>query len=371
MGCEFFIELAKLRAARIVWGRIASLYGAGQQAGGMEIAAETSRFTMTVTDPQVNLLRTADEAFAAVLAGVQYLHITPFDEITGSTPLSERIARNIQLILKEETQLKKIIDPAGGSWYLETLTNQLAGEAWAFFQRIEAKGGILEVVKNNWLQEQVEATFIKRNEDIQTRKKSIVGTNVYVKVDENPPEPVPIKTQAADIHAGPGIQIASIPQRRLSEPYEQLRYRAKQLEAKLGTPAAVGMLCLGNLKQHKPRLDFIKGFLAPGGIQTIESRPIFDLEEAKQFVKQEQPKWVCLCGSDDHYGQMGLELLSALKTEFSHLVFCLAGLPGQEKQEQWKQEGIELFIHAKSNCYETLSAIITSLEVTSIEETKA
>ncbi|WP_042458178.1 methylmalonyl-CoA mutase family protein [Neobacillus dielmonensis] len=373
VGSEFFTELAKIRAARIVWGRITSLFGAKPQMQGMEIAAETSQFTMTLTDPHVNLLRTANQAFAAVLAGVQWLHITPFDEITGSTPLSERIARNVQLILKEEAQLKKIIDPAGGSWYLESLTNQLAEEAWKFFQEIESKGGILEVLQNNWLQEQIETVFIKRNKDVLTRKRSIVGTNVYAKVDESLPELVQTNQgyDQEDAGFGLGIPFTKIPQRRLSEPFEQLRNRVKRLEAKMGVSVTVGMLCLGELKQHKPRLDFMKGFLAAGGIQTIESSQLFHLEHAIQFLQQEQPKWVCICGTNDQYEQIGHELLASIKTAFPNLFICLAGLPEKGKQEQWEKEGIEQFIHTKSNCYETISAILTSLEVSSIEETKA
>ncbi|WP_462412135.1 methylmalonyl-CoA mutase family protein [Neobacillus sp. Marseille-QA0830] len=373
IGSQFFTELAKLRAARIVWGRIASLYGAEQQTQRMEIAAETSRFTLTVTDPHVNLLRTANETFAAVLGGVQYLHTAPYDEITGYTALSERIARNIQLILKEETQLKKIIDPAGGSWYIESLTNQLAEEAWAFFQQIDARGGILEVLKSDWLQEQIETVFSKRNHDVQFRKQSIIGTNAYAKVDEALLEPAEKDCAVTwgDFGAASEIQITNIPQRRLSEPYEQLRNRAKQLEANTGAPVVAGMLCLGELKQHKPRLDFMKGFLAAGGIQTIESGPLFCLEEAKRFLNEAQLKWACLCGTNEQYEQMGHELLLALKTEYPNLVFCLAGLPEKEKQEHWRKEGINQFIHVKSNCYETVSAILGSMEVQFNEETKA
>ena len=133
IGSNFFMELAKLRAARILWDKITKVYGAEVQYRGMQIAAETSSFTKTVYDPYVNILRAGNEAFAAVVGGVQYLHVTPFDEITGSSQLSERIARNTQNILKEEAHLQKVIDPAGGSWYVEALTTELSRKSLAVF----------------------------------------------------------------------------------------------------------------------------------------------------------------------------------------------------------------------------------------------
>jgi methylmalonyl-CoA mutase len=184
IGGNFFMEIAKLRAARILWNRISNVYGAADDKSKMHIAAETSSFTKTINDPHVNLLRAGNEAFAAVVGGIQYLHVSPFDELTGATSVSERIARNIQLLLKEEAHLKKVIDPAGGSWYVEELTNNLAEKAWAFFQAIEANGGILEVLKSSWLQQEIAKVYQKKNHDVQTRKKSMVGTNVYANLDE-------------------------------------------------------------------------------------------------------------------------------------------------------------------------------------------
>ncbi|EKN69714.1 methylmalonyl-CoA mutase subunit beta [Neobacillus bataviensis LMG 21833] len=368
IGSNYFMEIAKLRAARVLWNRITELFGAKDEVRGMMIAAETSTFTKTVHDPHVNLLRAGNEAFAAVIGGVQYLHVSPFDEQTGTTPLSERIARNIQLLLKEEAHLKKVIDPAGGSWYIEELTNQLAEKAWSFFQQIEARGGMIEVLNSNWLQQEITDVYEKRNLDIQTRKQSIVGTNVYANLDETLPHKLLLKEKS--LFSG-GEKIDAISARRLAEPFEELRSKAKILEEKLGSAPAVGMICLGELKQHKSRLDFMKGFFASGGIKTIESNPILSVEDARQFIAQQPVKYLCLCGTNDQYETIGHEILKGLTSEFHEQIFYLAGLPEKEKQIRLTNEGIKQFIHIKSNCYETISTILADLEVNTIEKTKA
>jgi methylmalonyl-CoA mutase len=358
IGGNFFMELAKLRAARILWDKVAKVYGVHGGAG-MEIAAENSMFTKTIHDPHVNLLRAGNEAFAAVLGGTQYLHVEPFDAMTGSRAFSERIARNIQMILKDEVHLKRVIDPAGGSWYVEELTTQLAEKAWAFFQEIEVHGGILVALKSSWLQTEIAAVFEKRTKDIQTRKQSIVGTNVYAKLDES----ISSKKTLLGLDSvfEKEILIDAVPQHRLSEPFEELRARASRLKE---TPA-VGMLCLGELKQYKARLDFMKGFLAAGGIHTVESGEIHSLEQAKKFIAEQQSKHFCICGTNEQYGDEGLELLTALTAEFPLKSFFLAGLP--DNQDEWQAKGLKKFIHVKSNCYEELSQILTEMEAAADE----
>jgi methylmalonyl-CoA mutase len=356
IGSSFFMEIAKLRAARIVWNRITELYCASDDGRKMHIAATTSHFTKTLHDSHVNILRSANEAFAAVLGGVQYLHVDPFDKLTGANDFSERIARNIQQILKEEALLKKVIDPAGGSWYIEALTTELAEKAWALFQQIDANGGLLEALKTNWLQQQIAETYENKNLDIQTRKQSIIGTNVYAKLDEQ----VPVLKQETIT----GRDFAAIPQRRLAEPFEELRHMASTFAQKNGSVPAVAMLCLGELKQHKPRLDFMKGFLAAGGIHTNESKPIFTVEDAKQYFAVLKTNYVCFCGTNEQYEQIGHGILSALKSQFPNLNVLLAGLPEKELQAQWEQEGISQFIHMKSNCYVALKNILSVMEVT-------
>jgi methylmalonyl-CoA mutase len=371
IGSNFFMELAKLRAARILWDKITKVYGAEAEDRGMQIAAETSLFTKTVYDPHVNILRAGNEAFAAVVGGVQYLHVTPFDDVTGSSQLSERIARNTQNILKDEAHLRTIVDPAGGSWYIEALTTELAEKAWHYFQEIEAKGGMLEVLKSGWLQDEISTVHTKRMQDIFTRKQSIVGTNVYANLAETV---APAKEIIADNYFENGhstTKINAITNARLSEPFEELRKISQRIKVKLGSNPAIGMICLGERKQYKPRLDFMKGFLAAGGMRAAESESIISLETAKQFILNQDTKYFCLCGTNDQYESIGHEILAGLNQEFSNRNFFLAGLPEKEMRPQWINEGVKQFIHLNSNCFETISFLLTEMEVALDEVSKA
>jgi methylmalonyl-CoA mutase len=372
IGSHFFIELAKIRAARILWNKITQVYGAVTKDRGMHIAAETSSITKTVYDPYVNLLRAGNEGFAAVVGGVQYLHITPYDDKTGSSHLSERIARNTQNILKEEAYLQKVVDPAGGSWYVEALTKELAEKAWQYFQQIEAKGGMLEVLKSGWLQDEISSVQTKREQDVFTRKRSIVGTNVYANLAEVAPQ---AKEQTFDNHLSVDrtntIKIRKIKHASLSEPFEKLRKMSEEIESKSGSKPQIGMICLGELKYYKPRLDFMRGFSAAGGIEAVESGSVSSIESVKQFILRQDTKYFCLCASNDQYESFGHEILSRLNREFPDRTFYLAGLPDKDFQTKWTKEGIKEFIHIKSNCYKILLTILTEMEVALDERTKA
>lgn len=372
IGSNFFMELAKLRAARILWNKITQVYGAEPKERGMHITAETSSFTKTVYDPYVNLLRAGNEGFAAVVGGVQYLHITPFDDITGSSQLSERIARNTQNILKEEAYLQKVADPAGGSWYVEALTKELAEKAWQSFQQIEAKGGLLEVLKSGWLQDEIAAVQTKREQDVFRRKQSIVGTNVYANLAESAGSAaVQTYNNPIGVDRFNRINIRKMNNVRLSEPFEKLRKISDEIKSKSSSKPKIGMICLGELKYYKPRLDFMRGFAAAGGIEAVDSGSITSLESAKQFVLRQDTKYFCLCGSNDQYESFGHEILSTLHREFPDRTFYLAGLPEKDLHAKWASEGIKQFIHIKSNCYEILSTILTEMEVALDERTKA
>jgi methylmalonyl-CoA mutase len=372
IGSNFFMELAKIRAARILWNKITQVYGADSKDRGMHITAETSSFTKTVYDPYVNLLRAGNEGFAAVVGGVQYLHITPFDDITGSSQLSERIARNTQNILKEEAYLQKVVDPAGGSWYVEALTKELAENAWQYFQQIEVKGGLLEVLKSGWLQEEITAVQTKREQDVFTRKQSIVGTNMYANLAEAAgPASVQRYNNYLCGERSTRINIRKINNVRLSEPFEKLRKLSEEIKNKSGSKPNIGMICLGELKNYKPRLDFMKGFAAAGGIEAVDSGSITSLESAKQFILRQDTKYFCFCGSNDQYESFGHEILSTLNREFPDLTFYLAGLPEKDLQPKWASEGIKQFIHLKSDCYDILSNVLTEMEVALDERTKA
>ncbi|MDQ1002155.1 methylmalonyl-CoA mutase [Neobacillus niacini] len=185
MGSDFFMEVAKLRAARALWARIVETFGGNEEAQRMTIHARTSAWTKTIFDPYVNMLRATTEAFAAAVGGADSIHVSCFDEaIQKSTDFSRRIARNTSIILKEEAQIVRAIDPAGGSWYVEVLTNEVAKKAWELFQQTEEKGSMSQAIINGFPQEVVQRTAVKRARNIEQRNDIFVGTNMYVNKDE-------------------------------------------------------------------------------------------------------------------------------------------------------------------------------------------
>lgn len=228
IGSHFFVEVAKLRAARGLWSKVTEAYGLSfEKQGRMIISADTSWLTKTTYDQYVNLLRAGNEAFAAVLGGVQYLHVGPYNELEGeASAFSERIARNTQLLLKEEVRLGSVIDPAGGSWYIESLTDQLIEKAWSLFLEIDEMGGIVEVINNGWIQSEINKVKVKRQTDVLTGKQIIVGTNKYANLKEKPLQ-MGFTDQPHDL----SIDMEQLVKERLTEPYEKLR---KKMEVEKG-----------------------------------------------------------------------------------------------------------------------------------------
>lgn len=383
VGANFFMELAKLRAARLLWNKVTEAYGLKAEHRTMVISAETSYLTKTIYDPYVNLLRSGNEAFAAVLGGVQYLHVHRFDEAQGqSSAFSERIARNTQLILQEETHVKHVVDPAGGSWYVESLTNELAEKAWEFFLQIDEKGSIYEALKSGWLQGEIEQVYKARELDVFTRKKTIIGTNVYANLSDQyvaveSCEKTTFSTAKVsdlihEILSGNNplafteeVQndVPVIVHKRLAQAYEELRHRSEQLQKKTGKIPAIGLICLGELKKHKARADFISGFIGAGGLQAERSGPIDHFEAADTFVNETNCLHYCICGTNEQYEEEGLKLLQELKAKHPHLRIYVAGLVDKEQQPAWTEAGVEQFIHVKSNCYETVASLLDDLEV--------
>ncbi len=358
IGSNFFIETAKLRAARILWDKAMEVYGADEESRKMMISAETSHLTKTIFDPYVNLLRAGNEAFSAVLGGVQYLSVGVLDEASGaSTAFSERIARNTQHILKAEAHLEKVADPAGGSYYVETLTRELAEKAWQFFLDLEKAGGIVKSLTSNQLQRGISEVRAKRDQDIYTRKQSIIGTNVYA----NSSEQASLKGGNQEINSSTSFD--RLEMKRLAEPYERLRIKALEMTRETGDHPTVGLICLGELNKHKARADFMNGFLTAGGIETIRSGELNDLEAMIQFIQTSGLHHFCLCGDNRQYAENGFQLVEEIKKQFPTIKLSLAGKLDEELTKLYLTVGIEEFYHLKSNQYVILASLLREMEV--------
>lgn len=391
IGSQFFMELAKLRAFRKAWTALCEAYGLAGDSVKVTVGAETSAFTLSRLDRHVNILRTGSEAFSALLGGVEFLQVTSFDQVNGQpSPLGERIARNIPLILQNESHVDKVIDPAGGSYYIETLTSELSQKAWGYFTDIEEAGGILAVLKDGVLQKELAAVLEKRKTDLALRKKSMIGTNVYADINEPAPTSAPVPevllasksvssfdeviqsvegdVSAAELHVqDSGAEIIPVKAERLAEPYERLRARAEALRAD-GKDVEAGLICLGKLKDFKPRADFVTGMLAVGGISAKTSGECHTVEEAVQFVKDSSLPYYCICGADASYEQFGPQLAEAIKQSKENVTVHLAGRLPEEAQSAWTQSGLNGSIYAGQNILEKLANLLDLLEGESAHE---
>lgn len=357
----FFMNVAKLRAARRLWSLIGQEYSDSVDSFKMFIHCETSSFTETLFDPYVNLLRAGNQAFAALIGGAQSLEVKEFNSATNeSTAFSKRIARNIHLVLKEETLIDKIVDPSGGSYYVEAITNELAEKAWDLFLEIEKQGGALNVLNSGWIQTKVNETLKQKKENVALRKDSLIGTNVYPNLDDQ----IHISNKKSLEVALPYKvkKILPLTAVRLAEEFEELRIASLRHKEKLGSYPTVGLICLRDLKSYKPRADFVKGFMAAGGVE-VKEYACQTIDEALAFVKQENHQHYILCGNDRDYQEVSLSWTEKLVEVEGRASFYMAGKQKRDFEELLIQAGIKEFISVQSNAITFISSILKDLEV--------
>ncbi len=424
-GVQFFVEIAKLRAARMLWARLVSALGGSAEAQRASLHVRTSLFNKTVFDPHVNLLRTTVEAFAGVLGGCDSLQVGAFDEVVRTPDeLSERVARNQQLVLREECQLTGVIDPAGGSWFVEQLTGELAGRAWVLFQDIEKQGGMASAMRAGVPQLAVAKVAEERLKNVACRRDSIIGTNSYANAAEQPlaarthdlatfharrvQQVAAARTSADDARHGavlellgavlgksgpalldagiaavaagatlgeltravrildrPDAPLTAVCVTRAAAQFERLR-RAVNAHVhgdRNGRRIRVFLANLGPLKQHKARADFSRGFLEVAGFEVISPAGFKTPAEAAAAALESAADAVCICSTDDTYPALVPPLVAALRVGQPGIVTLLAGYPA-DQVEALRAAGVNEFIHLRANALEVLIAIATQLGVT-------
>jgi methylmalonyl-CoA mutase len=346
IGSSFFTEISKLRAFRLLWNTVAEAYGLSESKA--VISTETSEFTKSLLDPYVNMLRSGNEAFAAVLGGADYIHVSPYDQPSGNTSsFSERIARNTQLILSQESHLDKVSDAAGGSYYIESLTSSLAEEAWTKVQEIDREGGLVKALQAGDFQDEIRQVFEKRLQNTAVRKQRIIGTNVYANLEE-----IPLKGTLGNSREHiPGLQ-----SKRLSKSFENLRVRADRLKAK---PKA-GLILLGKIKNHKVRADFVTGFLAAGGIEVLPSSECLSIEDAVHFIREADTDYFVICGRDEDYEGLGKDILSSLEREA--IIVDIAGKLKEEDMKELKNAGLCGNLYSGQDMFEKLEGLLSRWE---------
>jgi len=359
MGADFFMAIAKLRAARLLWSRIVAASGGGEAAQKLRVHASTSLWNKSKLDPYVNMLRNTTEAFAAVAGGCESLFVGPFDEVVRKPDeFSERIARNTQVILSKECHFDHVVDPAGGSYYVETLTAQVAEAAWAVFQQIEKQGGMLKALQAGVPQAQIKAVAAKKAEAIAQRRLSIVGTNVYANATEKPLEGADANWTPCGCGLGESMHpVETLSVKRGAEPFEQLRAAVGASDKK-----KVFLANMGPLRQHKARADFSTGFFQAGGFEVLENRGFQTVDEAAAAFAGSGALVTVICSTDDTYPEVVPALTQKLKAVNPKGLLVLAGFP-KEHVEAFKAAGVDEFIHIRANCHDVLRGIATKLGI--------
>jgi methylmalonyl-CoA mutase len=357
ISANYFMEIAKFRAARWLWAEIVAAYDAGQhdanKAGNfcrctckMAIHAKTSDWNLTLYDAHVNLLRTQTEAMSAAIAGVDSITVSPFDSVYQSPDdFSERIARNQQLLLKEECHFDKVVDPSAGSYYIEVLTNSLVDVAWKLFLEVEDKGGFYAIVKTGEVQNVVNASATARRKAIATRREILLGTNQY----PNFTEMAASKTtnHVGECNCGGESIIPALDFSRGASEFEALRLATE----KSGKTPKVFMLTIGNLAMRLARSQFSSNFFACAGYKIIDNLGFDTVEAGVEAAVKAGAEVVVLCSSDDEYAELAVPAYKALA---GRAEFVVAGAPACS--DELKAQGIASFINIKSNVLETLKA---------------
>ena len=358
ISSNYFMEIAKFRAARWLWAEIVKAYNpACDCACKMHVHAQTSKWNMTVYDAYVNMLRSQTETMSAAIAGVDSITVRPFDE-AYATPddFSERIARNQQLLLKEECHFDKVVDPSAGSYYVEVLTNSLADVAWKLFLEVEDKGGFGTEVAAGEIQKAVNASNEARRKAVATRREILLGSNQYPNFNEVAGDKIK-ESEACCCGGGHDCGEATVTpldfSRGASE-FEALRMATE----KSGKTPKVFMLTIGNLAMRLARSQFSSNFFACAGYKIIDNLGFDTVEEGVDAGVKAGADIIVLCSSDDEYATFAPAAYKALA---GRAQFVVAGAPAC--MEELKAQGIDQFIHVKSNVLETLQAFNAKLGI--------
>lgn len=414
MGANFFMQIAKLRAVRPLWSQIVKAFGGSEQAQRMHIHARPALFFKTVYDPYVNMLRNTSEIFSGVVGGVDSYENAPFDEpIRKGDEFSRRIARNVQVILQEEFGLLQPIDPAGGSWAVETLTKQMKEKIWSEFQSIEGMGGVVKALQDGYIQTSVTGILEARFKNLELRRDRIVGNNMYPNMSEKlletrPEDTVALKKQRMEIvaeyiadidevfkadclsriqqsmqgtklycaieaaKAGATIseirnalqvedqvieQVTPILPHRWSERYEALRKLTEDYREAHDDNVKIFLANMGPIPQHKARAEFSTSFLQVGAFEVLGNNGFQTMDEAAAAAKLSGADAVVICSTDATYPEIVPELAPKLRAALPNAMIYLAGAAPKDLESVYREAGIDDFISVRANCYKILQSL--------------
>ena len=384
VDADVFTGIAKLRAARRVWATLVAACGASPASQPVQMHVRTAERMMTKRDPWVNLLRVTSASFAAGLGGATSVTSLPFDATLGEPDeLGRRMARNTQLLLQEESNLGRVTDPAGGSWYVESLTDQIAQAAWAEFQRIEAAGGLVTVLLDGTLAAEIEQVRNARLSQVATRAQAITGVSEFPNLAEEAllrtePDLRSLRSRAATqnpskrspVTRATPTDCAPLPKVRWAQEFEALRDASDAYLAATGSRPKLFLVNLGPVAVHTARATFAKNFFEAGGIETVTSElgatlGFDDPEIAVAEVHASRARLVCLCSSDKVYAEQAQGFAQALSHSGLAAIY-LAGNPGDRREDE-VAAGVTEFVHVGVNALELLSGALHAAGAT-VEE---
>jgi methylmalonyl-CoA mutase len=408
LGTHHFLAVAKLRAARRLWARVVEACGGPPDAGAMRVHVRVSKRVLTLRDPYVNLLRNTVACFAAGIGGAEAITSVPFDAAAGlPDALSRRIARNTVLVLQEEAQLHRVIDPPGGSWYLDWLTDQVADKAWGIFQEVERRGGMLRAIESGWVAKQIDSAFAPRARNLARRKEGITGVSEFPNIGEAPvvrPAPDRITLRAAAVarlagarrggpaltalaadwrdtgpttataveaaergasigqlaralgfHADPTV-IPPLTPHPFAEPFEELRAASDAWQAAHGRRPRVFLANMGSVAHHTARATYAKNFFEAGGFEVVGNDGFKDAEAAARAFAGSGATVAVICSSDKLYPDVVPQVAPRLKAAGARAV-VLAGNPGAN-EAAWRRAGVDRFIFIKCDVLATLRQML-------------
>jgi len=348
------MEIAKFRAGRVIWANIVRAWGVESDcACKMHVHAVTSQWNQTVYDAYVNMLRGTTETMSAAIAGVDSIEVLPFDQVFRAPgEFSNRIARNVQSILKEESHFNKIIDPAGGSYYIEELTQSIIDASWKLFKDVEEKGGYTEAFKAGFVQEQVKSVSDKKDKLLAQRRETLLGTNQFPNFLEKAGDEITkeIITRGAGCCDAKGCgcdeQMAEpLGAYRGAQPFEAMRLATDRN----GRQPMAFMLTFGNLAMCRARAQFSCNFFAIAGFKVVDNNRFSTIEEGVEAALKAKADIVVACSADDEYLENVPKIAQLIGDK---AIVVVAGDP--ECRPQLEEQGINHYIHVKCNVLDTL-----------------
>lgn len=370
VGRDLFLEVAKLRAARLLWARVATACGLPQRRATLPIHAAGAWRERTRRDPWVNLLRGTVESFAAVVGGADEVATLPLDAaLDGRGPLGRRLAVNTQVLLREESHLERVADPAGGSYYLEALTDELAAAGWAAFQAIEMEGGLLASLQAGAIQARCAAAAEQERRALAVGKRPVVGVSEFALLDEKavPAEPrdtaAPADRPALDDpdgtdDAADATRIAPLVPVRLAEPYEQLRDRSEAFLAREGRRPLAFLANLGPLRVHKARADFAANLLRSGGLEPLSTDGFDDADAAAEAFGASGARVAVICSSDDVYVERAAATAAALRDRGAGAIVLAGRVRDANFEATLRQAGVGHFMYLRGDALTLLEALL-------------